>query len=355
MRCDIPGTAWDLTYLAGMTPDDLNEMHREIRAGQRGCVEKAIDLGRALAHVREGLPHGAWLPWVKKNLAFGDETARNYMAMAEHSELAGRCTSIRQFLRRIRFRRHVENRRQAAERGRALHAPNWCHLYETDFRRMPDLLPPSCASLCVADPVWGDDLTHDYADIDAVASELLKPGGALLVYYSRNRLPEVLASFRALRFLDQLFVVYTAPKQLWTAGGMVCRTRPVLLFVKGDSPTKSTFQMHDTRLGTVAPPRDYHRWEQDEPAVRYWVERFTDPGDTVVDLFVGGGTLAASCHHLKGRTYHGSDTDPEALAATRKRLTDLEAGEADADLRRAGDGGKLAGVPARFAGVAPKR
>jgi hypothetical protein len=314
-----------------MSPNDLNEMHREIRAGQRGCVEKAIDLGRALAHVREDLPHGSWLPWVRKNLAFGDETARNYLAMAEHSELAARCTSIRQFLRRIRFRKSVEKRREAAERGRALHTPNWCNLYEADFRRMPDLLPPGTASLCVADPVWADDLVHHYEDIDEVASEVLKQGGVLLVYYSRHHLPEVLSAFRRLRFLDQVFVVYTAPKQLWTSGGMVCRTRPLLLFVKGDEPAKSTYQMHDTRLGTVAPPKDYHKWEQDEPALRYWVERFTEPGDTVVDLFVGGGTLAASCHHLKGRTYHGTDTDPEALATTRKRLSDLEQGERVAD------------------------
>jgi hypothetical protein len=306
-----------------MSPDDLNEMHREIRAGQRGCVEKAIDLGRALAHVRECLAHGSWLPWVRRNLEFGDETARNYMAMAEHSELAARCTSIRQFLRRVRFSRLVQRRREAAERGRSIHAPDWCHLHETDFRRMPDLIAPGTASLCVADPEWADDLLHDYPDIDRVAAELLKPGGALLVYYARHRLREVLSSFSRLRFIDQLFVVYTAPKQMWTTGGMVCRTRPVLLFVNGDVPAKGQRNMHDTRLGTVAAQKDYHRWEQDEPAIRYWVEWLTDPGDTVVDLFVGGGTVAASCHHLRGRTYHGSDSDPSALAATRKRLTDL--------------------------------
>lgn len=307
-----------------MSPEDLNEMHRDIRAGQRGCVEKAIDLGRALAHVREGLSHGTWLPWVRKYLAFGDETARNYMAMAEHCELAARCTSIRQFLRKIRFRRQVERRQSAVELGRSLHSPDWCHLYETDFRRMPDLIPSACATLCVADPVWADDLLHNYGDIDTVASLVLKPGGVLLVYYSRNHLQEVLRAFQRLTFLDQVFVVYTAPKQMWTTGGMVCRTRPVLLFVKGDRSAKSTYQMHDTRLGTVARPKDYHRWEQDEPALRYWLEFLTDPGDTVVDLFVGGGTLAASCNQLKGRTYHGSDTDPAALAVTRQRLSDLK-------------------------------
>ena len=310
--------------LPGMTPGELNTMHRDIRAGLRGGVEKAVALGHALLAARAGLPHGAWLPWVRKNLDFGGETARNYASMAGHPDLAARCTSVRQFLRKVRFRRHLDKRREAAERGRSLHTPDWCALHAVDFRGMPGLLPAGCASLCVADPVWDEGHLGDYAAIDAAAAALLKPRGVLLVYYSRGHLPAVLASFRRLRFLDQLFVVYSAPKQLWTTGGMVCRTRPVLAFCQGDRPAKGTYKMHDTQLGTVAGAKEYHKWEQDEPALRYWAGHFTDPGDTVVDLCVGGGTLAAACHALKGRTYHGCDTDPAALAVTRQRLADLD-------------------------------
>jgi DNA modification methylase len=49
------------------------------------------------------------------------------------------------------------------------------------------------------------------------------------------------------------------------------------------------------------------------------VSRLTEPGELVVDPFVGGGTTAIVCRDL-GRRFVGCDVDPKATETTRRRL-----------------------------------
>jgi DNA modification methylase len=49
------------------------------------------------------------------------------------------------------------------------------------------------------------------------------------------------------------------------------------------------------------------------------IERLTNPGDLVVDPFLGGGTTAIVCREL-GRRFVGCDIDPLAIDKTLRRL-----------------------------------
>lgn len=51
---------------------------------------------------------------------------------------------------------------------------------------------------------------------------------------------------------------------------------------------------------------------------------FSDPGDDVVDPFLGFGTTAIACH-LAGRRFTGGDVNPEAIRLTAARLLDEHA------------------------------
>jgi Protein of unknown function (DUF3102) len=48
------------------------------RAAQR-LLTDVIEMGRRLDRVRRRIPHGDWLPWLKKNFAWTDDTALNYI------------------------------------------------------------------------------------------------------------------------------------------------------------------------------------------------------------------------------------------------------------------------------------
>jgi hypothetical protein len=66
---------------------EINRLHSEICAAARTTLEKAIRVGELLNQVKESLVHGAWLPWLKENVAFDVRTAQRYMRVFEHRSL----------------------------------------------------------------------------------------------------------------------------------------------------------------------------------------------------------------------------------------------------------------------------
>lgn len=65
--------------------------------------------------------------------------------------------------------------------------------------------------------------------------------------------------------------------------------------------------------------KNHHYWGQNENGMAALVEAFTEPGDLVIDPFLGGGTTAIVCREL-GRRFVGCDVDAAAVHATRERL-----------------------------------
>ena len=65
--------------------DELNRLHGEIENKMRSTVSDAIRAGEILAQVKERLPHGDFLPWIKLNCRFSERTAYNYIGLHGHS------------------------------------------------------------------------------------------------------------------------------------------------------------------------------------------------------------------------------------------------------------------------------
>ena len=64
----------------------VNELHAEFLGAARRTLDIGIKIGGLLALKKEGLGHGAWLPWCEKYLRFSDRTARNYLRLWTHRE-----------------------------------------------------------------------------------------------------------------------------------------------------------------------------------------------------------------------------------------------------------------------------
>jgi hypothetical protein len=69
--------------------------------------------------------------------------------------------------------------------------------------------------------------------------------------------------------------------------------------------------------------KTHHEWGQSESGVAQLVERFSLPGELVVDPFLGVGTTAVVCQGL-GRRFIGCDIDAQAVQTTLARLVDAE-------------------------------
>jgi DNA modification methylase len=71
---------------------------------------------------------------------------------------------------------------------------------------------------------------------------------------------------------------------------------------------------------TNANDKRYHKWGQSEPGMAELIERFTLPGQTILDPFLGGGTAAVVALKL-GRRFIGIDSDEAAIEMTKARLS----------------------------------
>jgi hypothetical protein len=70
--------------------------------------------------------------------------------------------------------------------------------------------------------------------------------------------------------------------------------------------------------------RPLHPWQQALEPVRHWVRQVSEPGELVVDPFLGSGTTAVAAV-MEGRRFIGCDSDPGCVETTRRRLEELAA------------------------------
>ena len=65
--------------------------------------------------------------------------------------------------------------------------------------------------------------------------------------------------------------------------------------------------------------RDSYATEKPEKLLELFIKSFSNPGDTVLDLFCGSGTACVIAKRL-GRNYVGCDINPDAIKIARRRL-----------------------------------
>lgn len=95
-------------------------------------------------------------------------------------------------------------------------------------------------------------------------------------------------------------------------------SEPVLLYVKGSGLCTKWGALENATQS----PRAAH---SEKPAawMAGWIERWTEPGDLVLDLYAGLGPLARACR-LTGRRYLGAEIDPERHRAALARLAQVK-------------------------------
>jgi hypothetical protein len=68
----------DLEALA----ERINAEHEQFGNALRAGLHHALEAGRLLLEAKAGLPHGAWLPWLRDNCKVPERTAQLYMRLA---------------------------------------------------------------------------------------------------------------------------------------------------------------------------------------------------------------------------------------------------------------------------------
>lgn len=180
-------------------------------------------------------------------------------------------------------------------------------------------LTPASIDIIITDPPYDKKHISLYKDLAIFASDVLKPGGYLLVMSGLYYLPEILA-LMVQHINYHWTLTYLTPGstlQLWQRKVMSC-WKPVIWFVKGKYNggwIKDVFKSN-------GPDKGHHKMGQSESGMTGLIKKFTYPGQTICDPLCGAGTVGIMALKMN-RNFIGIDIDSQAIESTKMRLFEL--------------------------------
>jgi 16S rRNA G966 N2-methylase RsmD len=197
------------------------------------------------------------------------------------------------------------------------------HLLTGDIADLLPTLEGGLFDAIITDPPYPREYLHVYETLAKHAPRLLKPGGSLLVMCGQSYLPEVMA-------LMTPYLQYAWTLSYLTPGGQSAQIwqrkvntfwKPVLWFTNGDY--KGDWIGDVLKSDVNANDKRFHEWGQSESGMADIIERFTYPGQHILDPFLGGGTTGVVALRMN-RLFTGIDMNPDAIQITLKRIEALQ-------------------------------
>lgn len=211
----------------------------------------------------------------------------------------------------------IKEERKVAVPWTEMELPERCRLLCGDFEEIAQALDDGSFDAIITDPPYPRKFLPLYRTLAKEAKRLLKVGGSLLVMVGQSYLPEVFA-LMVPHIRYQWTVAYLTPggqsAQLWQRK-VNTFWKPVLWFVNGE--------YEGDWLGDVAQSaandKRFHQWGQSESGMADLIERFTYPGDRILDPFCGGGTTGVVALAMD-RLFVGVDNDTTAVQKAKARI-----------------------------------
>ena len=214
--------------------------------------------------------------------------------------------------------RQLQRERDAEQRAAEAPVPEPSSDVQIEHCDLRDLdVADASVDLIFTDPPYLASTLGEYDALADFAARVLRPGG-MLVSYCGN----VHALDCANRLARTLNFVTIGGIQMPGAHSPVHKyklrvhLKPLLFFASG---TFSPTQWWSDLFVSPKPDKEHHAWQQSEGDSGALIEAFTEPGDLVVDPFLGSGTTALVANRL-GRRFVGCDIDASAVATAKRRL-----------------------------------
>ena len=228
--------------------------------------------------------------------------------------------------------RHIKRREiQEAQADADGDLPSTIQIRHGDFREVLATLPPESVDAIITDPPYLLEYIPLFEPLAEHAARLLKPHGVLVVMVAHLHLPDYINALdKHLKYRWVCAYIMDGPKASVAVSRVGAAWKPLLVYVRRDArdlrfiPSDVFYGANKTEDGLE---KRYHHWQQSLDGFTEIVQRFTEPGDLVVDPFLGSGTTALACLQL-GRRFVGCDLDAGAVAIARRRVQDaLKGGE----------------------------
>ena len=205
------------------------------------------------------------------------------------------------------------------------HTSDGWELRTGDFREVLADLADQSVDAVVTDPPYNNEGVPLYEPLGAFALRVLKPGRLAVVYAGNLQLD------REMSLLERGGLTYMwhgvnvlAGRHTRVRVRMVFgQHRSVLLYSAGPYRPRSWLNDVAFAEGRGGPEeRPLHPWQQALEPVRHWIRQVSEPGELIVDPFLGSGTTAVAAV-MEGRRFLGCDIDPGCVETTRRRLVEM--------------------------------
>ena len=194
-----------------------------------------------------------------------------------------------------------------------------CRLLSADIRGGLPEVEDESVDYIITDPPYPKEYIPLYGDLSRLAARVLKPGGSLIVMTGQSYLPEVMAQLSSGMTYHWIMSYLTPGGQSPQLFHKRLNTfwKPVLWYVKG---TYSGDYIGDVlKSPTNNNDKRYHEWGQSLGGMVDILERFTNPGDVILDPFLGGGTTGVAAVSM-GRRFIGVDIEQGNISTSEKRI-----------------------------------
>jgi site-specific DNA-methyltransferase (adenine-specific) len=195
-------------------------------------------------------------------------------------------------------------------------------LHHCSCEDLVDVIPAGSQQWIITDPPYPQEYLHTFSELSKLANHALVDGGLMVVMSGHSYLPEVIQRLGE-RMTYHWCGAYLTPGG--QSAGLHSRRvntfwKPLLIYSKGkyNGPVFGDVSKSEVNDND----KQHHEWGQSVSGMNDIIERFTMPGDTIVDPFLGGGTTCLSAL-LKDRLFIGCDIDEEHINETLRRIENV--------------------------------
>lgn len=293
------GQRTDLEPVATLPQVERGTKTRDIVADKVGMKPRTFDKARTI--------------WEKAK--DGDEQAGKLIKEIDTGK-----TAIHTAFKEIKKGEDLQARREelARKSAQAQELPPTVTVIHGDFLKDYPQVEKGSVDCIITDPPYVKEWLGNYEAFAIAAEYVLKPGGFLVSYVGHIHLDQILAQIAP--YLDFYWIAclkHSGTTKAVHSRYVQCGMKPILIFQK-EPRTKPKRYFNDIIQGSGR-EKSAHEWQQGEEELRQIFEPFTDPGDTVLDPFMGSGTVIAMGQKL-GRKVIGFDIDPLNVEIVKGRV-----------------------------------
>jgi len=187
-----------------------------------------------------------------------------------------------------------------------------------DFTKVLDDIPDGSVDLILTDPPYPIEFIDCWSKLADFAFRKLKKNGFCIAYCGHKNLYESMRRMEMLDFYWIFSLVHSGNTKLIAFNNICAGWKPILIYQKGFK--KLDERVDDIIQGTGRNKKD-HDWQQGLDELDYLIDKFSKPGDLIVEPFTGSGTTLISIKK-NNRIGIGAEENEDTYNIAKKRISD---------------------------------